>query len=479
MNTADAEFVRAIANADQSALANLLDADFTWTSAAGVVQTKAQVLREAPRMAITTSDNPESKAFTYGELGVVQADQARAHVLRVWVKRPAGWKAIVYQEVMSLEHPPSFTPGAGKDCENPCKTIAFTPQNETERQVATRYSELETAAHARNSAAFGPLVGDEFVAVSSNSDKLQTKRSRMEEFDRAKDGGLAPTPLLSARMFAFGDAVLMISEHQPDRGNPLHVTRLWVKRGGSWMETLSYQTAVTSPGRQRYLSSDVENGARLYRQNCFACHGPDGNSIPGVDFRRGQFKRASSDEDLLRTISNGVPGTAMPPAAINDSARLALLAYIRSMHESATGSGDAVRGRSLFESKGGCLACHRVNGNGSRLGPDLSEVGEIRTADYLERSILEPSESILPEHRFVRVVTRQGATVMGRRLNEDTHTIQLIDENERLRSFSKSELREYTLLTTTTMPTYRDKLSAAEIADIVSYLLTLKGLDSQ
>jgi hypothetical protein len=65
----------------------------------------------------------------------------------------------------------------------------------------------------------------------------------MEEFDRAKDGGLAPTPLVSARMHVFGDAVLMISEHKPDRGNPLHVTRLWVKRGADWVETLSYQTA--------------------------------------------------------------------------------------------------------------------------------------------------------------------------------------------------------------------------------------------
>jgi putative heme-binding domain-containing protein len=478
MNAADAAFVRAIANADQSALENLLDTDFTWTSAAGVVRTRAQVLREPTKMAIT-AEHSDSKAFTYGDLGNVQTDQARAHVLRIWVKRPAGWKVIVYQEVMSLERPPSFTPGAGKDCENPCKTIAFTPQNETERQVVIRYSELETAAHARNSVAFGLLVGDEFVAVSSNSDKLQTKGSRMEEFDRAKDGGLAPTPLLSARMVVFGDAVLMISEHQPDRGNPLHVTRLWVKRGGNWMETLSYQTAVTSPGRQRYLSSDVENGSRLYRQNCFACHGPDGDSIPEVDFRRGRFKRASSDEDILRVIAKGVPGTAMPPAAINDSARLGLLAYIRSMHESATGSGDASRGRALFEGKGGCLACHRVKGNGSRLGPDLSEVGEVRTTDYLERSIREPSESILPEHRFVRVVTRQGATVTGRRLNEDTHTIQLIDQNERLRSFSKSELREYTLLTTTTMPAYRDQLTATEIADVVSYLLSLKGLDSQ
>jgi putative heme-binding domain-containing protein len=234
-----------------------------------------------------------------------------------------------------------------------------------------------------------------------------------------------------------------------------------------------------APAQQRYLSSDVENGSRLYRNNCFACHGPDGNSIPGVDFRRGQFKRVSSDDDLLRVIASGVPGTAMPPTAMNDSARLALVAYLRSMHESATGSGDAGRGRALFEGKGGCPACHRVNGKGSRLGPDLSEVGLIRTAAYLERSLLAPAESILPEHRFVRIVTREGAVITGRRLNEDTHTIQLIDTDERLRSFSKSDLREYTLLTTTTMRSYQDTFSPAELADVVTYLLSLKGLDSQ
>jgi hypothetical protein len=203
------------------------------------------VLREVPKAAITDPKAAESKAYTYGDLGNVQVNLGRAHVLRVWVKRPSGWKAILYQELMSRETPPSFTPGAGKDCDNPCKTIAFTPKNDTERQVALAYSKLETAAHARNSAAFGPMVGDEFVAASSNSDKLQSKRSRMEDFDRSQDGGVAPTPLLSARMLAFGDAVLMVSQHKPDRGNPLRVTRVWVKRGGNWIETLSYQTAIT------------------------------------------------------------------------------------------------------------------------------------------------------------------------------------------------------------------------------------------
>jgi len=243
MEQADAAFTRAIQSRDRSSLEKLLDADFTWTNASGKVQKKAEVLREVPSSAIQDTAKAESKSYQYGDLGDIQVNDGRAHAVRVWVKRPDGWKAIVYQELLSLEAPPSFLPGAGKECENPCKSILFTPSNETERQVAAAYSKLETAAHARNSAAFGPMVADEFIAASSNSDRIQTKRSRMEEFDRSKDGGVAPTPLLSARMFVFGDAVLMVSEHQPTRGKPLHVTRVWVKRNGNWVETLSYQTS--------------------------------------------------------------------------------------------------------------------------------------------------------------------------------------------------------------------------------------------
>jgi hypothetical protein len=242
---ADAAFVQVLAHADRAGVENLLDADFTWTTANGAVHTRSEILQQLPKTALTSEKDAESRVFTYGDLADVQVNRRRFHALRVWVKRPGGWKAIVYQEVISLDASPTFTPGAGKDCENPCKSIPFTPATDRERQVALAYSKLETAAHARNSAGFAPMVADEFVAASSNSDRLQSKRGRMAEFDRSKDAGVAPTPLISARMFTFGDAVLMVSEHKPDRGNLLHVTRLWVKRDGSWVETLSYQTAVT------------------------------------------------------------------------------------------------------------------------------------------------------------------------------------------------------------------------------------------
>jgi hypothetical protein len=241
MIEADRAFVQAVEKGDKPAIEKLLDTDFTWTDFEGKTQTRDQVLHTAPKRLISDA---QLKQYTYGDLGDVQANSGRLHVLRVWARHPGGWKAIVYQEVMSLDAPPTATPGAGKDCENPCRTVAYQPGNDTERQVITAYSKLETAAMAHNSAVFATLVADEFVAASSNSNKLYDKRGRMDDFDHAKMAGVAPTPLTSARMFDFGGAVLMRSEHTPDRGKPLHVTRVWVRRDGNWVETLSYQTSV-------------------------------------------------------------------------------------------------------------------------------------------------------------------------------------------------------------------------------------------
>ena len=205
MLQADQAFVQAVDAADQAALEKLLDADFTWTDFQGKIHTRAEVLRHIGPGLIRAREQTASKQYAYGELGDVQENLGRSHVLRVWVKRPGGWRAIVYQEVMSLDTPPSFAPGAGKNCENPCQAVPYQPKNTTEQQVVTAYSKLETAAMSHNSAVFGTLVADEFVAASSNSNKLYDKRGRMEDFDHAKMAGVAPTPLVSARMFDFGD----------------------------------------------------------------------------------------------------------------------------------------------------------------------------------------------------------------------------------------------------------------------------------
>jgi putative heme-binding domain-containing protein len=232
-----------------------------------------------------------------------------------------------------------------------------------------------------------------------------------------------------------------------------------------------------------YSPADVDAGARLYRSNCVNCHGAEGTAIPGVDLGHGKFRRASSDDDLARIIINGIPGTPMPPANFSQSQAETIVAYLRSLVGSATasaaGGGNAARGKAIFEGKGGCRTCHRVNGNGSRVGPDLSEIGDSRSPANLEQSIRDPNAEIRPENRYVRAVARDGTTVTGRVLTEDTFGVQIIDSHEKLVSLSKSNLREYSFLRDSPMPSFRGKLSDPEITDVVSYLQTLKGVEGQ
>lgn len=226
-----------------------------------------------------------------------------------------------------------------------------------------------------------------------------------------------------------------------------------------------------------YLPGEIEGGGRLYQSNCTGCHGPEGDGVPAVNFGRGQFRRSSSDDDLVRVIVRGIPGTAMPPGNFSEGQAGTIVAYLRSMSGAggASATGDVGRGKALFESKGECLTCHSVAGSGSRVGPNLTEIGQTRRAVELERSLLEPGAEIRPENRVVRAVTRDGATVTGRLLNQDTFTLQLIDSNERLLSLDKSTLREFRIASTSTMPSYRGKLTVQELADLVRYLSSLRG----
>ena len=235
--------------------------------------------------------------------------------------------------------------------------------------------------------------------------------------------------------------------------------------------------------QRAYLPAEIENGQRLYQSNCSGCHGPEGNGVAGVNFSVGQFRRSSSDDEIVRIIVGGIAGTPMPPSNFSDGAAGTIVAYLRSMATFGTTSGtrgksvpgDAGRGQSLFEGKGQCVSCHSVNGRGSRVGPNLTEIGAIRPSTELERSILEPNAEIRAENREVRAVTREGVTMTGKLLNQDTFMLQVIDANERLVSLAKSDLREYTILKNSTMPSYRDTLTAQELADVVSYLATLRG----
>jgi putative heme-binding domain-containing protein len=240
--------------------------------------------------------------------------------------------------------------------------------------------------------------------------------------------------------------------------------------------------AGTLLAQQNYSPGDVEDGRRLYIASCAVCHGPEGESVPGVELDHGKFRHGTSDDELIDIIRKGIPGTAMPPHTFTMFQARSVVAYLRFMAAAPSrgpaSGGDAVHGKAIFESKG-CLNCHRVNGNGARLGPELTDIGSLRRAAELERSILEPAAEVHPQNRFIRVVIRAGITLTGRMLNQDAFTIQLYDANDRLVSLEKSKLKEYAFTNKSPMPSFRGKLSPQELSDLVSYLVSLKGIDKQ
>jgi cytochrome c oxidase cbb3-type subunit 3 len=234
---------------------------------------------------------------------------------------------------------------------------------------------------------------------------------------------------------------------------------------------LSAQHGSTTQTNPFLTPEDREAGAMLFKNQCAACHGPNGTGGAAGPNLTGALRRKDTDESLFQIVAKGIPGTPMPAFAGNARQIWQLVTYVRSLSvgKSAVASkGDAARGARLFASSG-CGNCHSIFGQGSGSGPDLSEVARYRTLGQLQRSLLDPGEDIDSDYWVLRARTHSGQQISGVRLNEDTFSFQYL-QNGRLRSVLKQDLVESEVVRTSPMPSYRDKLSNGEIADIIAYL---------
>jgi putative heme-binding domain-containing protein len=229
----------------------------------------------------------------------------------------------------------------------------------------------------------------------------------------------------------------------------------------------------------QYPDVDIAHGASLYTARCSVCHGAQGDGIGGVNLRSGTYRNAITDRDLAGFIRAGSQAAGMPPFALDDADMAGIIAYLRNMNsfDAATvKTGNVARGRAVFEGKGACTKCHRVGRLGSHVAPNLTDIGSVRSAGSIQRSLLEPTSQMMPINRPVRLVTKDGTVINGRRLNEDTYSIQVMDDRERLHSVRKDDVREFTIVKTSPMPSYKDTLTSEELSDLLGYLLSLKGL---
>jgi cytochrome c oxidase cbb3-type subunit 3 len=224
--------------------------------------------------------------------------------------------------------------------------------------------------------------------------------------------------------------------------------------------------------------ADLQRGQKLFQVQCALCHGPKGEGGRGPTLAKPKLTRAPNDAALVKVIEDGIRGTEMPGAgAMSDREMRQTAAYVRSlgMLVQKPVPGDPRLGAAIYNSKGNCAGCHAIRGEGGIGGPDLSTIGDSRSAAYLRESIVDPGAAVPDGYLLVTVTSNSGQSLTGVRLNEDSFSIQLRNDTGRTFSLWKKDVAKIERHPgKSPMPSYKSQLSDGELTDLVAYLASLK-----
>ena len=191
------------------------------------------------------------------------------------------------------------------------------------------------------------------------------------------------------------------------------------RRLSSWFQSArlpSFYWRRALPAAHAQAAPAIRSGGHRVRiedflTQCTGCHGVNGDQVRWRESRQRPIPAAFFRTTICARLSpTASPARAMRPFNFDASELAGIVAYIRNMRTfdaSKTNLGDACPGEALFKGAGNCGSCHRVNGKGPRVAPDLSDIGALRTADLLERSLVDPSGAMLPLNRSVRALTEE------------------------------------------------------------------------
>jgi len=177
--------------------------------------------------------------------------------------------------------------------------------------------------------------------------------------------------------------------------------------------------------------------------------------------------------------------TALPAAEVRDlferflpdEQRVKRLGSVIRPEQILSLKGNAVRGRELFFKAAGmqCATCHRVAGNGSTLGPDLSEIGKKSTRAQILESILEPSKNIDPKYASYLLETKDGQVHTGLVAQRDEREVVLRVVGDKEVRVPASRVASLVPLRASLMPEQLlREVTAEQAADLLEFLASLR-----
>ena len=244
-------------------------------------------------------------------------------------------------------------------------------------------------------------------------------------------------------------------------------------------------SAVTSVAAAQSFTAPGA-GKPLFDGLCQDCHGVNGTGDEGPALNH---PLGADDATLHKIIRDGIPERGMPRVRrMTEEEADVLVSYVRTLGGGGPMkvAGNAEKGRAVYQ-RLDCATCHVVGGQGGVLGPELTKIGQRRAPNYLRQALLDPAkvrpkgvQGILQngftEYLPVSVVARDGSETRGVRVNEDSFTIQVRDANGKFYSFRKSDVTNVDKqFGRSMMPSYKDRLNAADTDDLVAYLYSLGG----
>jgi PQQ-dependent dehydrogenase (methanol/ethanol family) len=218
----------------------------------------------------------------------------------------------------------------------------------------------------------------------------------------------------------------------------------------------------------------IAAGKKLYLEGCSGCHGPAAEGGRGPNLAQGDQIRGATNRRLLSIVTDGVKGSDMPPSGLPNDKVWQLIAYLRNLTAVAFDSmaaGDVQAGSALFFGQAGCANCHTIRGRGGFPGPDLSNIGRVRSFRQLRESLLDPDAQIAEGYGGVTVTTKSGQTISGVARDNTNYAIQILDAHGDVHRLLKSDLREVVLRKDSLMPhDFKQRLNTAGIEDLLAFL---------
>jgi len=129
--------------------------------------------------------------------------------------------------------------------------------------------------------------------------------------------------------------------------------------------------------------------------------------------------------------------------------------------------GDAGRGKEVFTAQ--CVACHTINGQGGKIGPDLTGIGARDRAEVLT-DILDPNRSVEANYRMWTVTTKGGDTFSGRLETETQSSVEILDTTGQKHVVQRKEIASLEGSQLSIMPIGLEALPPDNLKDLLEYL---------